>query len=362
MGNPSGNIDFGIAHVDGDVSVSSNFISGNTDAGIRIDRGGQVTVQGNHLLANGSTACSDNILISGGSNISVVGNLIEDAAGAGIEIDGVDAVSISENSITGSGQNGGICSGSYEGMGLLTNAGAATISRNRIYSNGGEGVVVTAGTTNTISRNSIYANGVTTPVLGIDLNRDGVTLNDNGDADSGPNGLNNFPIVSGAFISGSDFVIEGWSRPGATIEVFLSDVGLGTATTGDNQFTLSTDYGEGQLYLGTFVEGTGDDLNAQTGNYSDLDGNTDSTTRYKFRTPLPAGVDFGLYVAATSTLADATSEFSPHSIIKAYTVINNSRIKYRIKKNKQEIYCRFFLSYNLVKHYVLQGVTCLFCN
>ncbi|SHJ53027.1 Calx-beta domain-containing protein [Pseudozobellia thermophila] len=332
LGLPSGNIDYGIEHIGGEVTIASNFISGNTEAGIIIDGGGRATIQGNQLTANGSTPCSDNILISGGNNISIEGNLIEAAAAAGIEIDGVDGVLVSNNSITGSGQNGGSCSGSFEGMGILTNGNTATIFQNRIYSNAGQGVVVTAGISNTISRNSMYANGTTVPSLGIDLNGDGVTLNDNGDGDSGPNGLNNFPIITGAYISGTNLVFEGWSRPGARIEVFLSDVGQGTAAAGDNQFAFSTDYGEGQIYLGTFIEGSGDDLDAQTGNYTDLDGNTDSTNKYRFSMPLPSGVAFGQYLTTTSTIANTTSEFSPHSVIKAYTVITNRRITYRVNK------------------------------
>ncbi|PKA99398.1 CUB-like protein [Flavobacteriaceae bacterium MAR_2009_75] len=332
LGASSGNIDYGVEVTGGNASISSNYISSNTDAGILIDGGDASTIQLNHLTANGNTACSDNILILDGSNINIEENLIENAGASGIEIDNINGVQISNNNISSSGQNGGNCTGDYEGMGIIVNGSDANINQNLIFSNGGEGIVVTNGNTNTISQNSIFANGTNAPSLGIDLNRDGVTLNDNGDGDSGPNGLNNFPIISGAYISGTNFIVEGWSRPGATIEVFLTDISEGTATAGDNQFTLTTDYGEGQAYLGSFIEGSANDSNSQSSSYDDLDGNTDDTNKFKFSIPLPSGAAFGKFVTATATIANTTSEFSPQSVIKAYTLITNRRITYRVKK------------------------------
>jgi len=47
-----------------------------------------------------------------------------------------------------------------------------------------------------ISKNKIYGNRE----MGIDLGDDGVTLNDNLDADSGPNGLQNFPVISNVVV------------------------------------------------------------------------------------------------------------------------------------------------------------------
>ena len=48
-------------------------------------------------------------------------------------------------------------------------------------------------TGNAIQRNSMFSNGE----LGIDLADDGVTLNDAGDGDTGPNRLQNFPEFIG---------------------------------------------------------------------------------------------------------------------------------------------------------------------
>ena len=54
------------------------------------------------------------------------------------------------------------------------------------------GVSVRAGTGTAILGNSIYGN----QTVGIDLNNDAVTLNDTGDADAGPNNLQNFPVLT----------------------------------------------------------------------------------------------------------------------------------------------------------------------
>ena len=333
LGASAGNIDYGIEQTGGDLSAFSNYLSSNTIAGIFIDGGTRSTVQFNHLDSNGSTACDDNILIEDGSTIVIQENLIESAAASGIEIDNVDGVTVSNNNILLSGQNGGDCSGSYEGMAIKLSGDDSVIDQNRIYSNGSEGVVVLSGASNTITQNSIYANGTVVPSLGIDLGMDGVTLNDNSDSDSGPNNLENFPIINSAFISGSNLVVTGWASPGSTIEVFFTDVNEGTATLGDNRLGLTQDYGEGQTYIGTAVEGSGDDQDATTSSYADPDGNSDNTNKYKFVFPLPSGTVVGDLITTTGTRSNSTSEFSPEIIISAYTVITNRNITYRIKAN-----------------------------
>ncbi|MEP1018856.1 right-handed parallel beta-helix repeat-containing protein, partial [Maribacter dokdonensis] len=333
LGASAGNINYGIEQTGGDLSAFSNYLSSNTIAGIFIDGGTRSTVHFNHLDSNGSTACDDNILIEDGSTIVIQENLIESAAASGIEISNVNGVTVSNNNILLSGQNGGDCNGSYEGMAIKLSGDDSVIDQNRIYSNGSEGVVVLSGASNTISQNSIYANGTVVPSLGIDLGMDGVTLNDNSDSDSGPNNLENFPIINSAFISGSNLVVTGWASPGSTIEVFFTDVNEGTATLGDNQLGLTQDYGEGQTYIGTAVEGSGDDQDTTTSSYADPDGNTDNTNKYKFVFPLPSGTVVGDLITTTGTRSNSTSEFSPEIIISAYTVITNRNITYRIKGN-----------------------------
>src|SRR4029453_19123228 len=86
-----------------------------------------------------------------------------------------------------------------------TNAGEG----NRIAFNGGDGVAVSSGTNNRVLSNSIHTNGSTAQHLGIDLGVDGVTANDAGDADTGANNLQNFPVLTSAVSSGGNTTIAG---------------------------------------------------------------------------------------------------------------------------------------------------------
>src|SRR5262249_46461916 len=111
---------------------------------------------------------------------------------------------------------------------------------NTIAYNAGAGVLVldSASTGDQVRGNSIYANGA----LGIDLGGDGVTLNDPSDTDTGPNNLQNYPIIDVAR-HGSNTRVLGHlnSTPNTTLTL-------------DFYASASADpsgYGEGQRYLGS---------------------------------------------------------------------------------------------------------------
>ncbi len=341
LGSNAGNIENGVGVSDGATIIDGNYIATNIDTGIRIDGGTSTTIQNNHITSNGNGPCDDNIQMISGSGIVIQQNLIELARGLGIEGDGFSGgATITENTITSSGQDGGICSSDIENAGIRLHGDNSSITSNIIFSNGGAGIVLAGGDTsgNLISQNSIYANGTTADALGIDIDNtdamgDGVTLNDNGDGDNGPNGSLNFPIITSAFVSGSNVIIKGWSRPGTTVEFFLTDINQGTATLGDNQLGMSTDYGEGQLYLGSAVEGSGADADSASSSYTDADGNTDNTNQFEFSIPVPPGTAVGEHITATATSGNSTSEFSPYSVIKVRTIITNRRITYRVNPN-----------------------------
>ncbi len=340
-GANGGNIDYGISMTNGAAQIEGNYIATNTVAGILVTGGTSALVQNNHITTNGTAACNDNISITGGSGVVINRNLIELSGAMGIDGNGITGnLTISENTITTAGQNGGNCSGEVENAGIRLEGSNSSITSNIIYQNGGAGIVLGGGNTsgNLISQNSIYANGTAGDALGIDIDQadgmgDGVTLNDTGDADAGPNGAANFPIITTAYIEGPNLILKGWSRPGANIEVFLTDINEGTATEGDNQLGMSTDYGEGQLYVGSAVEGSGSDLDAGSSVYTDADGNTDNTNQFHLQIPYTPSLTVGFKVTATATLANTTSEFSPVSIIKIKSVITNRRITYRVNQN-----------------------------
>lgn len=342
VGAKSGNLEYAVEIKDGATTIARNYLSGSNVAAVHLDGGTSTVIEYNHFYSNGANdTCSDNILIEDGSGINIRYNLINEAAGIGIEGDDYAAgLMITENTITNNGVNNNACGGGvFDDSGIRLKAADATVYRNVIHGNQGEGIVVAEDVSGIlISQNSMYNNGQRAPSLGIDLdaskkNGDGVTLNDSGDGDNGPNNLLNFPIIEAAYATGTNLIVEGWARPGAIIELFLTDINEGSATAGDNQLGMTTDYGEGQIYLATVVEGSGSDTRSGTSSYTDLDGNTDNTNRFKVSIPLPPGVEKGDFITATATISNSTSEFSPQSIIKGYTVITNRRITYRVKKN-----------------------------
>jgi arylsulfatase A-like enzyme len=78
-----------------------------------------------------------------------------------------------------------------------------------------------AGAAARLRRNALVGNGR----LGIDLLPAGVTANDAGDADTGPNGLQNFPVVTSAESAGGTTVVQGslTSLPSASFTIELFD-------------------------------------------------------------------------------------------------------------------------------------------
>ncbi|MGH3087736.1 MAG: CSLREA domain-containing protein, partial [Rubrobacteraceae bacterium] len=101
----------------------------------------------------------------------------------------------------------GILAGSDNTIGGASSGAANTIAFTEGDSlNRGNGVDITGdGTGNRILGNSIFSNDD----LGIDLGRDGPTPNDKKDRDTGPNDLQNFPVLNSAKTSGGKTTIKG---------------------------------------------------------------------------------------------------------------------------------------------------------
>lgn len=332
-GVTANDLNVGIENTGGDLIADGNYVANAGDYAIFIDSGTSTLIQNNHLANNGDAACDDAILLTGGTGIQILQNLIETSASTAIDGEAsAGNVIISENSLTTSGQNGGNCTGSPQQMAVKLAGDGSEITNNKIYSNGGSGISIIGGTSNRISQNSIYANGIAGDALGIDLNDDGVTINDLADGDTGPNGLENFPVVGGAYLAGNTLVVTGWAAPGTNVEIFFTDINEGTAIVGDNQLGLTQDYGEGQIYIGSAIEGSASDQDGSSSSYVEVDGNTDNTNKYKFVFPLPPGTVIGDQITTTGTRLNSTSEFSPMIEITVYTVITNRRITYRIRE------------------------------
>ena len=196
--------------IGGTTPSSRNVISGNTLEGISF-HDSSVTgnlVQGNYIgtnatgsgsLGNGSVG----VLLSNGASNNIIGgatggagNVISGNADAGILLDNVSGTTLQGNLI-GADATGSIAvSNAIDGVQLLnasgnTIGGEAPGAGNTIAFNTQNGVNVISGTNNAIVRNSIHSN----TLLGINLGTAGMTVNDNGDGDSGANNLQNFPGV-----------------------------------------------------------------------------------------------------------------------------------------------------------------------
>ncbi len=193
---------------------AGNLISGNSGVGIGLSLATDSIVQGNrigtdrngmHPLANGagiavSDASSRNLI---GGSIAEAANLISANSSHGILLNGsgVTGNRIQGNRIgTDATGNGGLGNG-VTGIAIIAGAsgnlvgGTDTGSGNLIAYNQQSGVgVFWEGTANAILGNSIRDNNA----LGISFSGDWPTPNDPLDADTGPNGLQNFPLLSGA--------------------------------------------------------------------------------------------------------------------------------------------------------------------
>ncbi len=154
--------------------------------------------------------------------------------------------------------------------------GGLTGLSNVIANNGSEGgiSVVGAGTMVQIRENTIRNNGG----LGIDLGGDGVTPNDPGDADTGANGLQNFPVITSAVLaSGTDVTIDTTSFANTSHNVRIFSV----------QSCNASGHGEGATLLGIF-----------------------NVTAPGVQTVNVAAVPAGWFVTATASGPSGTSEFS----------------------------------------------------
>ncbi len=219
----------------------------------------------------------------GGASDSTDGNRIGCNAGSGIEFLGCSGATIRGN-VIGTGSSGAEPFGNL-GYGILLTASSTNQigpGNEIVYSRRG-GVGVASGTANEITANYIYDNGG----LAIDLGNDGLTFNDPGDADTGANQLQNYPVLLAAEANGGSLLITGslQSEPATTyrIEFF--------ASWPWDPYWIP----EGQVFLGSTIVTT------------DASGNCD----FNFSCPDPAWLTEDDVVTATATdPAGNTSEFS----------------------------------------------------
>jgi CSLREA domain-containing protein len=319
-----------------DNTITGNTVSNNTQNGINVSAADNI-VAGSTVTSNTSTginvSVSDNqVLENVISNNHGPANLMFSSGGSSIQNSTVQGNKIGT-------KTDGTIDGSYaQGVGIMLVGDIAnsliggTIpgDGNIIASNGGVGIAVTgmdiAGfltilpANNSIIGNSTFSNnpanvyGFPVPGLGIDnylVNLDGsfvpqstietgVTVNDIGDTDTGPNNFMNFPVINTATQDGNNLTI---------------DLDLDAADTTDangnyrveffsNDTADSSGYGEGQTYLGyaDVANGNNQIANITLANGTDLTNRTITATTTAYNN-------------ATASDYGSTSEFSENQTI-----------------------------------------------
>ncbi|MFN2511684.1 MAG: carboxypeptidase regulatory-like domain-containing protein [Pyrinomonadaceae bacterium] len=290
--------------IGGTVAGARNIISGNTNPGIVFNGSSGNLVQGNLIgtdvtgtidLGNAQTGLQ---LISSGNNIiggttPAARNIVSGNNGAGFQIRqiGADGNLVQGNFIGTQIDGTSPLGNNLFGVTLESSAnnnsigGAANRTGNTIAFNNDDGVAVFGGTGNAVLSNSIFSNAQ----LGINLNfggdpANGVTPNDSGDGDSGPNNVQNFPVLT-SVISGANTVVQGTLNSAAnstfTIQFF------------SNPACDASGNGEGRTFLGS------------TSMTTDAGGNG------SFSAGVPASLTANQVVTATATdQSNNTSEFS----------------------------------------------------
>ncbi|MDQ3707353.1 MAG: S-layer homology domain-containing protein [Chloroflexota bacterium] len=244
--------------VGGTTSGAGNLISGNGQEGVRLASDGASfnSVQGNFIGTNAAgTAAVPNgksgVTLGSGAQINAIGgttaaarNLISGNAGAGLIVEeNAHSNEIAGNYI-GTALNGSTALGNV-GVGVVMSSTNATLGgveagqSNLIAFNGTNGVQVRTGSGNRILSNSIHSNAS----LGIDLLPAGVTPNDAGDGDNGPNGLQNYPVLNAVTLSGANTLVTGTlnSKPDATYTVqFFHNPTCHASGSGEGKTLLDT--------------------------------------------------------------------------------------------------------------------------
>jgi parallel beta-helix repeat protein len=174
----------------------------------------------------------------GGNTILV--NVISANKRAGIVVESSESNNVVQGNFIGTDVTGTLTLGNADRGIVITDANHTTIQGNIIAHNALDGIGVrdNVSTSNQLLGNSIFGNAG----LGIDLLLDGVTPNDDGDTDDGPNHLQNFPVLQSVTNGGGMTTITGRLNSAASttyrIEFFANDS------------IDSSGYGEGQIFLG----------------------------------------------------------------------------------------------------------------
>lgn len=268
-------------------SVIKGLVINHVPVGLRV--GVNANIQGNFIGTTPSGNADGDIVSDGifydivdlqvGGPTPAARNIISGTGGSGIEGSGV--VTVQGNYIGTRRDGTSPLPNAISGIRLFNNGNTigGVGGGNVIAFNGSDGITLfNSSVGNTIGRNRIFSNGG----LGIDLNDDGVTPNDPGDVDSGPNQQQNFPGIisatrtpSGAVtVTGrlgsapnEQYTLEFFANPPSGDEgrSFIGEKAVMTNGAGLANFTF---HPANSVALGNRITATATDVNGSTSEFS----------------------------------------------------------------------------------------------
>jgi parallel beta-helix repeat protein len=292
LGNPTD----GIQLQSGGNVIENNVVSGNNRVGITSFFSGANIIRGN-FIGTDVSGILDLGNAAGGIRMQTDSNFIENnllSANGGA---GIGLFSFGNNTVTGNkigtDVSGTLDLGNKVSAGIVIGTGSGNNTVGGLAEGDGNtiafnpvGVVVGPGAApgNTILGNSLFSNDG----LGIDLGRNGVTYNDELDADVGDNNFQNFPVINGQKSLWNPALVLVWgsldSKPSQQylIQIFSSAL------------ADPSGYGEGQQLVGNIAV------------------STDVAGHAEFHFPAKLYETVGSIISATATdlLTGDTSEFS----------------------------------------------------
>ncbi len=281
----SGNLSDGVAVANGvsDVTIVGNLVGTNAGGNAAIGNGRVLT------SPDAQGCCHSGIFVGTATNVVVggtgpaAGNLVSGnhtglwiGTAPGILVEGNDiGVDVGGSGYLPNDGDGGIAlygttngvvtantiSGNTAFAGIFVSDGAAgnSIEDNTLEGNSGAAIALNApaGSGNTFRANSMSGNA-----LGIDLGWDNVTANDALDADTGPNGLQNWPLLASVANGGGvttlqTGTVQGEAGTAYEMEVFASPScnasGYGEGATPVKLFTTPATNGSGEVTFSTTI-------------------------------------------------------------------------------------------------------------
>jgi hypothetical protein len=241
--------------------IEGNYIGTDVSGTLPLGNGGGVSIRGDF-----GQASTDNVV---GGTTPGAGNVISANVGFGVVLQGPDGsrnvvqgnlIGVQADGVSplGNGQNGVLVAFStFDNLVGGTGAGAGNvIAFNAVGHSLPAGILAgDAGAGNAFLSNAVHSNAG----LGIDLGTLGVTPDDPGDPDTGPNGLQNFPVLTSVSGGLSSTTVQG-TLNGAASTTFRIELFLNTACDPSGN-------GEGETFLGFSDETT--DGTGETGRGSD---------------------------------------------------------------------------------------------